>query len=81
MTRGNSDLVDLELRIVRDDPDKKAIAVVDGSEEPRKPGDRGPAQLTWFWLPRSQIEYTTPDRKGNTVVTLPEWLATEKGLV
>lgn len=34
------------------------------------------------WLPKSQVEYTEPKGKGNiTEVTLPEWLAKEKGLI
>ena len=32
------------------------------------------------WLPRSQIEIENEDLKFSTV-TLPEWLAIEKGLV
>lgn len=32
------------------------------------------------WLPKSQIEYET--KSGDIIeVTLPEWLATERGLV
>lgn len=33
------------------------------------------------WLPRSQIEIEEGDKPGLIVVTLPEWLAIEKGLV
>ena len=32
------------------------------------------------WLPKSQIEYEK-ERDGTYTVTLPVWLATEKGLV
>lgn len=30
------------------------------------------------WLPKSQIEF---DGLGKTTIVIPEWLATEKGLV
>lgn len=71
-----SDLVDIEVRVVSDDPTKQAIAVVDGVTM-----DLGTKNPKWFWLPRSQIEYTEPDRADRTTVTLPEWLAVDKGLV
>jgi hypothetical protein len=33
------------------------------------------------WLPKSQIEIAPSTRKGFLVVTMPEWLAQEKGLI
>ena len=54
-----------------DNPDKKAIAVCD----PAKPG-----KAPWVWLPRSQIEYVQVE-PGLVEVTLPEWLAKDKGLL
>jgi len=63
-----SDLVDLEVHIERDEPIDKAVLVkLDGKK---------------FWLPRSQIEieYAGQDERSATV-TLPEWLAIEKGMV
>lgn len=33
------------------------------------------------WLPKSQIEVEHSDKAGIVVVTLPEWLAVDKGLV
>lgn len=33
-----------------------------------------------FWLPKSQIEYELKDN-GIVEVTMPEWLAREKGVV
>ena len=33
------------------------------------------------WLPRSQIEIDDEDRPLTVLVTMPEWLAIEKGLV
>lgn len=70
--RGNesvrSDLVDLLLTLRMEKP--LAIAVTD----PAKPG------AAWIWLPKSQIEF---EKKSATVVavTVPEWLAQDKGLV
>lgn len=70
--RGNdsarSDLVDLALELRAEKP--LAIAVVD----PAKPGG------AWVWLPKSQIEIERKGR-GAVVVTLPAWLARDKGLV
>ena len=33
------------------------------------------------WLPRSQIEMQSGDKAGYVTVTMPEWLAQEKGLI
>lgn len=70
--RGNdsvrSDLVDLTLILRQDKP--LAIAVSD----PAKP------QSKWIWLPKSKIEYESIGQ-GNVSVTLPGWMAKEKGLV
>lgn len=67
-----SKLVDIACEIRSDDPKKKAIAVADGTTE--KIDDR--EREKWFWLPRSEIEIN-PDG----TVTMPEWLALEKGLI
>lgn len=63
-----SDLVDLTLTLRHEKP--LAIAVTDPAQ----------AQAKWIWLPKSKIEF---ERKGGMtiVVTLPGWLAKEKGLV
>lgn len=71
--RGNdsvrSDLVDLTLELRQIKP--LAIAVSDPAK---------PHAAPWVWLPKSEIEF---ERKGKTavLVTLPEWLAKQKGLV
>jgi hypothetical protein len=64
---GNSDLVDLTLQLHAGTP--KAV-LVSGD------GDKAKA----IWLPLSQVEI---ERKsaGVVIVTLPEWLATQRGLV
>ena len=71
--RGNdsarSDLVDLRLMLREERP--LSIAVVD----PAKPGAQ-----KWIWLPRSKIEIEFV-AAGYVDVTLPAWLAKEKGLV
>ena len=61
-----SDLVDIEMQI-HHRTDRAVLASDDG--------DRANA----VWLPLAQIEIATEN--GKTVVTMPEWLAMEKGLV
>lgn len=64
---GNSDLIDIKMKVHAET--KKAILVSDDE-------DRDKA----IWLPLSQIEIERL-QKGFIMVTLPEWLAIEKGLV
>lgn len=73
-----SDLIDIACKIVRDDPDQRAIAVADGTEIDHADMRTGEivARQKWFWLPRSQIEIN-----NDGTVTMPEWLAIQKGLV
>lgn len=66
---GASDLRDLTLQWRMEK--ENAIAVT-------KPGDD---DARWAWLPKSQIEYERKAGGREVVVTLPEWLAVEKGLV
>ena len=33
------------------------------------------------WLPKSQVEYGKNTRTGLAVVSMPEWLARDKGLI
>lgn len=71
-----SNLVDLDLILHNDNPNKKAIAV---SLAGNTPFER------WVWLARSLIEYeriaTRNDKAVIVRVTLPERVAKEKGLV
>ena len=62
-----SDLVDLEVH-VHHSTDKAILVSLDGDSRKTK------------WLPMSQIEYVYKG-KARAEVTLPEWLAVEKGLV
>lgn len=73
-----STLVDIACNIVHDQPDKKAIAITDGTtfEETNPHTGEVFTKLKWFWLPRSLTEIN-----GGGTVTIPEWLAIEKGLV
>ena len=61
------ELVDIEVEIRAET--ELAVQVFDGE--------------TTAWLPKSQIEIDRPraGHKAPTIVTLPEWLATDKGLV
>jgi hypothetical protein len=65
---GASDLIDLKLQLRQERP--LAIMVSDPAQGANAP---------WISLPRSQIEYVADG--AFVTVTLPEWLAREKGLV
>ena len=64
---GRKTLHDDSYQFVRET--EKAICVTDGKKE--------------VWLPKSQIEYELKQVTGTTFadVTMPEWLAIDKGLV
>lgn len=66
--------IDIACKLVQER--EKAIAIADGTMEQRADGER----LKWFWLPRSQITIER-DEGDDIVVTMPEWLALEKGLI
>jgi len=64
---GKADLVDIEVEIRAET--EKAVQVHDGD--------------TTCWLPKSQIEIERP-RAGHSVpviITMPQWLAEDKGLI
>jgi hypothetical protein len=65
---GASNMVDLVLRFEYDK--LLAIAVTD----PLKPRQK------WIWLQKRKIEFEQ-DGRGLVTVTLPDWLAKEKGLI
>jgi len=75
MVTGKSDIVDVELepRIVKE----KAQAFFAGKYEESK----GKKREVWIWLPLSQIEVGEKNDRGCATVTMPEWLAIDKGLV
>jgi hypothetical protein len=62
-------LVDLDLNVIRDNDNDRAILVQD--DDGKK-----------VWLPRSMIEIDYDGKKqGRATITMPEHLAIEKGLV
>lgn len=67
MTEGKSDLIDIMMQLHAETA--KAVLVSDD-------GDKDKA----IWLPLSQIE-VEHQSKGVVLVTLPEWLAEQKGLI
>lgn len=71
-----SDLIDIACKVVQDR--EKAIAITDGTEEETVDPRTGEIKTRekWFWLPKSQVEVN-----GDGTVTMPEWLAADKGLV
>jgi hypothetical protein len=68
VSSSKSDLLDLTLQLHAETP--KALLVSDDG-----------VQKNAVWLPLSQIEYEKKPGSGLVVVTLPEWLALDKGLV
>lgn len=66
MTAGRSDLIDIACDRRRVSPSGKAWLIHDGTRE--------------AWVPISACEWDGPDR-GHGTLTLPEWLAKEKGLI
>jgi hypothetical protein len=66
-----SDLIDIACEILIEKP--KAIGIADGTDD-----EEGKQRL--FWLPLSQIEIERGHGRSATV-TMPEWLAQEKGLI
>lgn len=63
-----SDLVDILVSMHAETP--KAVLVSDTGENDDA-----------VWLPKSQIEFVPATKKGQFIVTMPEWLAKDKGLV
>lgn len=65
-------LVDIDCEIRSDVPDKAAIAIFTGEFEEHE----GQRREKWTWLPRQHVE-----NNGDGTVTIPEWLALDKGLI
>jgi hypothetical protein len=68
MSDYRSDLIDIVCTLHAET--EKAIFVSDDGEKDNA-----------VWLPKSQIEYELRGRTGSTIVTMPEWLAKDKGLI
>lgn len=62
-----SDLVDIDVQVLHE-TEKAALVTVDVP-------DNG------VWLPKSKIELSETGIAGIMTVTLPEWLALDKGLI
>jgi len=65
---GKSDIIDIFMRVKH--RTEKAVLVTDEKDE----GDE-------VWLPLSQIEIEMDDDPKYATISLPEWLALDKGLV
>lgn len=71
-------MVEVTLILKLDDPAKAAIAVWDGDFI------SGTLKEKWIWLPRSLVSWEPVRgsiRGGEIELTLPEWLAKDKGLI
>lgn len=62
--------VEIEVRVIRDEPTDRAILVQETPSGPK------------IWLPRqfTEIEYAD-QRHERVTVTIPEWLAEREGLI
>jgi hypothetical protein len=65
MTSGRSDLIEIACEVRRETD--LAVLIFDGARE--------------VWVPKALVEIDAPSLPGTTVATMPEWLASEKGLV
>ncbi len=63
-----SDIIDLDVKVHA----STALAVLVSED-----GEEGSA----VWLPLSQVEIDSTARDAETTVSVPQWLAEEKGLV
>ena len=65
--------VDVEVTVM--DESDRAYAI-------QSPDEDAPHR-NWIWLPKSQVTLEDPYRvpPHDTVATIPEWLAMEKGLI
>ena len=62
-----SDLVDLDVQVLHE-TEKAALVTLDVPEN-------------GVWLPKSKIEISETGTSGIMTLTLPEWLALERGLI
>lgn len=74
--RGQTQLVEIACMVMQ--RRAAAIAIADGTEEEiedKRDGSRR-KRLKWFWLPLRFVE-----DNGDGTISIPEWLAKEKGLI
>lgn len=62
-----SNIIDVELLYMHE-TEKGVLVAADETTEP-------------VWLPKSQVEIDAPVRGSTCTITLPEWLAADKGLI
>lgn len=74
MVTGSSDIIEISLDYRRVSASGLATAFWDGRLDADK-------KEIWIWLPNSVIEIEREDGKTACVVSLPERLAQEKGLI
>jgi hypothetical protein len=68
-------LVDIACKVVRET--ERGIAIADGTTEKHKDGTGGEIEREkWHWLPRRYVEVN-----DDGTVSMPEWLAKERGLI
>ena len=67
-----SNLIDISAKLRHET--NHAYLIADGRTEIKK-GDTKPSELR-VWVPKSQVEFD-----GDMIVTMPEWLALEKGFI
>lgn len=69
-------LTDIACKVMR--TTDKGVAIADGTTEDFTDPKTGEVTLRdkWFWLPKSQVEIN-----DDGTITLPEWLAQERGLI
>jgi len=63
-----SEIVDVSMHI-HVETSKAILASDDGDKEKA------------VWLPKSQVEIDRPTKASDAIITMPEWLAKEKGLI
>lgn len=69
---GKSDLIDIACEVRRDRPGDRTIAVADGATIEVD----GRTREKWYFLPRDLVQINS-----DGTVTMPEWLALDRGLI
>lgn len=72
-----SENIEVTLEKRRDSASGQATAFFQGDYEDDRAGN---GKEIWVWLPKSQIE-VEENKDGTCTVTMPEWLAHDKGLI
>ena len=70
-----SEVTDIECKIIQEK--EKCIVITNGENEMF----RNYSREKWYFLPKSLTEYDKQHNGKVTIITIPVWLAEEKGLV